>query len=79
MKAINVNISSSKLKANRMIAKNEIIQNKVCSSIDGQIDKSNKIDFQSKRADQRKAYRKAQRLNKQIKQNIVFVRALTIK
>jgi len=63
-KQVTVNFSSSKLYKNRVLAKNTIIQNSICSQIDNGIAKDRTIEFRSNRSDQRKAYRKAQRLNK---------------
>ena len=64
MKTINVNISSSKLHINRVQKQNEALQNSICSQIDNGIAKDRTIEFRRNRSDQRRAYRKAQRLNK---------------
>jgi len=63
-KQVTVNISTSKLYKNRVQAKNEILQNSICSKIDNGIAKDKTIEFRRNRSDQRRAYRKAQRLNK---------------
>ena len=63
-KQLTVNTSNRKLTKNRLITKNEIIQDNICAHLDNVISETKKIEFQSKRRDQQKAYRKAKRLNK---------------
>jgi hypothetical protein len=58
-KQITANKKDSKLYQNRLIAKNEKIQDFICSKIDGFNDAGLKLAYRSRKRDERKAERRA--------------------
>lgn len=59
-KQITVNAKDSRLKQNRIAAKNEAIQNNICSNIDAIISKAKINDYRRNKAD----FQREQRRNK---------------
>jgi len=57
-KQVTVNNSSSKLSKNRIAAKNEKLQNVICSQIDNQIASVKKSEYRQNRKAERQAKRK---------------------
>jgi hypothetical protein len=58
-KQLTVNKKDSRLNKNRIAAKNEKIQDNICSQIDGFNDAGLKLAYRSRKRDERKAERRA--------------------